>query len=411
MRWTLSSKILVSVSGLLLACSAAVAILTFVQARRASLQEHQDLVDVMNYTFETLLAQDALPSLQRVTENNATIEGVREVLIVGRDGKTIASSDRRKIGRESVSPFAQQAFAGASSQRTTHLTADALVILQPLRGSHFLGGATGDIVAVAEVTVGFAHIEDDARAAALRLLAISLGSYAVLAAVLTTLLRALVTRPVRELAAAARRFREGDRAGRSRIHRGDEIGFLSTALDEMADEVESILAGLEEQVAARTRDLEEERSRLQRALDDLQASTAERLVLAETVRKLSTPVIKLYDRVILMPLVGSIDAARADQIQRSLLEGIEAHDAEQVLLDLTGVTGVDMEVAAGLLRAARASELLGASVTLVGITPRVAQSIVDLGVDLAGMTTRANLQSGLALALRRLRATADALRL
>lgn len=406
MRLTLSWKIVLSISGLLLACSAAVAELTYVETRRAAIEEHQGLVDIMNYTFETLLSQDALPSLQRVVENSATVGGVEEVVIIARDGRVIASSDRLDIGRETGSPLARAALSltSASSQRSTHITGDTLVLLQPLRGGRFMGGAAGDIAGVAQVTVGLDHIEKDARAAALRLLAITLGSYAVIAVVLGAVLQALVTRPVRALAATAARLREGDRSQRSRIQRGDEMGVLSAAFDGMADEVEGLLQGLEGQVAARTHDLEEERARLQRALTDLEASTTARLALAETVRALSTPVSKLYDRVILMPLVGSIDAERADQIERSLLSGIEVHGAEEVLLDVTGVTLVDSEVAAGLLRAARAARLLGASVTLVGITPRTAQSIVDLGIDLEGVTTHADLQSGLIHALRRLRA-------
>jgi rsbT co-antagonist protein RsbR len=207
---------------------------------------------------------------------------------------------------------------------------------------------------------------------------------------------------VRTLATAAQRFREGDRALRSGIRRGDEIGFLSTAFDDMANEVEGVLAGLEEQVASRTRDLEEQRASLERALEDLKASTAARLALSETVRQLSTPVIKLYENVLVMPIIGSIDRERAEQIESSLLAGIEAHAAEEVLLDLTGVAIVDTQVAACLLRAARSAELLGASVTLVGITGRVAQSIIHLGVDLSGVQTRGDLQSGLIHALRKI---------
>nr|AYM54134.1 histidine kinase HAMP region domain protein [Chondromyces catenulatus] len=402
MKWTLSWKILVSISGLLLACSVVVAALTYVQTQRSVIEEHQGIVDIMNYTFETLLSQDALPSLQRVVENSATVGGVREVVIVARDGDVIASSDRLAIGKPSDSPLVQRALSLTSSQRATHMLDDALILLQPLRGSRFMGGAAGDIVGVVQVTVARENIDQQARAAALQLLTISFGSYAVIALVLVAILRALVTKPVHALAALAARLLKGDRSQRSRIQRRDEIGVLSAAFDAMADEVDGLLSGLEGQVAARTRDLEEERVQLERALKELEVSTEARVALAETVRALSTPVSKLYEGVLLMPIVGDIDAERAEQIQRSLLSGIEAHDAEQILLDLTGVATVDAEVAAGLLRAARAARLLGASVTLVGITARVAKSIVGLDIDLTGITTRADLQSGLVHALRSL---------
>src|SRR6185369_10064906 len=161
----------------------------------------------------------------------------------------------------------------ASFQRTTREIEDDLVILQPLRGDRSVGGTAGDIVGVAQITFALHLFEASARAAALRLLAISLGSYVVLSVVLGLVLRVLVTKPVRMLATVAQRFRHGNRAHRSGIQRSDEIGVLSAAFDDMANEVERSL----EQVATRNRDLEEQRAALERALNDLQASAAARL--------------------------------------------------------------------------------------------------------------------------------------
>lgn len=402
MRLMLSSKIILSLSGILLALSVAVAVLTFVEMRRVALAEREGFADVLNYTFEILLSQEALPSLQRVTENSATITGVRKIVIIDRDRTVLASSDRMQVGRKDDSPSLREFLDRGRFERTTLAVGNELILLEPLRGSRSRGGATGDIVGAAQITLALDVIEGAARAAALRLLAISLGSYLVLSIVLGLVLRVVVTGPVRKLATTAQRFREGDRSLRSGIRRGDEIGILSATFDAMANEVEAILHGLEGQVTSRTRDIEEQRAALQIALDELNVSAAARLVLAETIKQLSTPVIKLHDRVIMMPLVGTIDAERAELIERSLLGGIEAHHAEAVILDLTGVAVVDTAVAAGLLRAARAAQLLGASVTLVGITSRVAQSIVHLEVDLSGIVTRADLQSGLVHALRAL---------
>jgi len=409
MRWTLSSKIILSVSGILLALSIVVAALTFVEMRRVALAEQEDFADVLNYTFEILLGQEAMPSLQRVTENSATVKEVRRIVIVDRDMKVLASSNPMEVGRQDDSPFLRELMAEGRIERTRRATEDELILLQPLRGGRSMGGASGDIAGAAQITLALDVIEGAARAAALRLLAISLGSYVVLSVVLGLILRVMVTGPVQKLATAAQRFREGDRSLRSGIRRGDEIGVLSVTFDDMANEVEAILQGLEKQVASRTKDIEEQRAALEVALDELKTSTAElkasaaaRLALAETVKQLSTPVIKIHERVVLMPLVGTIDTERAELIERSLLQGIEAHDAEAVLLDLTGVAVVDAAVAAGLLRAARAAQLLGASVTLVGITSRVAQSIVRLEVDLSGISTRGDLQGGLTHALREL---------
>jgi rsbT co-antagonist protein RsbR len=148
-------------------------------------------------------------------------------------------------------------------------------------------------------------------------------------------------------------------------------------------------------------DLEGERRALEDALRELKASTDARLALAETVRKLSTPVIRLHERILVMPLIGAIDPDRARQIEGSLLEGIRASRADEVILDLTGIPFVDEPVAASLLRASGAARMLGARVTFVGIQPGVAESIVALGIDFAGITMGANLQRGLRAALRR----------
>ncbi len=401
MRLTLSLKIILSLGGLLFGLSVGVAALTFVQMRRAAIEDQVKVLDVLNYTFEILLSQEALPSLQRVVENSATISGVHRIVIVDHSGKALASSVRSEVGREVDYPVAQAFLARATGERATERVDGDLLLLQPLRGRYSRGGASGDIVGVAQVTLPMADIEQTARAAALRLLGVSLGSYCLLFVLLAFVLRALVTGPVQGLASVARRFRGGDRSMRSGLRRRDEIGLLSKTFDDMADEVAANMRGLEDRVASRTAALEDERRALEDALRELKASTDARLALAETVRKLSTPVIRLHDRILVMPLVGAIDAERARQIEGSLLEGIRAYRADEVIVDLTGIPFVDEDAAASLMRATGAARMLGARVTFVGIQPGVAQSIVALDIDFAGITTRANLQRGLTAALRR----------
>ncbi|GAB4125359.1 MAG: hypothetical protein Fur005_40040 [Roseiflexaceae bacterium] len=121
--------------------------------------------------------------------------------------------------------------------------------------------------------------------------------------------------------------------------------------------------------------------------------------LAETVRAIGSPVIPILQGVLLVPLVGAIDAARAQQIIERVLEGVNAEQAEIVLLDLTGVPLVDSHVASSLVQTARAVTLLGAEVLLVGIRPEIAQSIIGLGLDLQQIRTF----SSLAVALQSLR--------
>lgn len=100
-----------------------------------------------------------------------------------------------------------------------------------------------------------------------------------------------------------------------------------------------------------------------------------------------------------MPLIGTIDGARAQRITESLLHGIIETRARTAILDITGVATVDTQVADALLRAARAVRLVGADVILTGMGPEVAQTLVGLGTNFEGITTLATLQSGIAFAM------------
>jgi anti-anti-sigma factor len=122
---------------------------------------------------------------------------------------------------------------------------------------------------------------------------------------------------------------------------------------------------------------------------------------AAALQELSTPLIPISDTVLVMPLIGRIDARRANQILESLLTGIQVHQADLAIIDITGVNLVDTQVAQALIQAARAVKLLGAQVVLTGLRPEVAQTLVSLGVDLSDIVTRSTLQSGIAYGLRR----------
>lgn len=119
------------------------------------------------------------------------------------------------------------------------------------------------------------------------------------------------------------------------------------------------------------------------------------------LRELSTPIIPLTDGVIVMPLIGSIDSARAQQVIETLLEGVGRYHARFAILDITGVQIVDSQIANALIHAAQAVRLLGAHVILTGIRPEVAQILVGLGIDLSTLITRASLQSGVEFAMSR----------
>ncbi len=137
---------------------------------------------------------------------------------------------------------------------------------------------------------------------------------------------------------------------------------------------------------------EQERVRLQEQIIATQQAA---------INELSTPLLPIADHVLALPLIGAIDAQRAQQIMETLLQGINRQRATIVILDITGVSVVDTHVAGMLIQTAQAAQLLGSQVVLTGIQPPIAQTLVHLGADLRTLVTRGTLQAGIAYALQR----------
>ncbi|WP_273127205.1 STAS domain-containing protein [Metabacillus sp. HB246100] len=131
------------------------------------------------------------------------------------------------------------------------------------------------------------------------------------------------------------------------------------------------------------------------------ASSWERTVSLQKIalQELSAPLIPVFDNITVMPLVGTIDTDRAKRIMENLLEGVVKHRAEVVLIDITGVPVVDTMVAHHIIQASEAVRLVGAKCLLVGIRPEIAQTIVNLGIDLSQVITKNSLQKGIEAAL------------
>lgn len=117
------------------------------------------------------------------------------------------------------------------------------------------------------------------------------------------------------------------------------------------------------------------------------------------IRELSTPVIRVHDRVLLLPLVGAIDSHRANQVMDSVLLKVSENQAKVIIIDIAGVPVVDTKVADNLVKTTAAVRLLGADTILTGITAQVARTIVQLGVDISTMYTLSRLAEGIELAL------------
>lgn len=117
------------------------------------------------------------------------------------------------------------------------------------------------------------------------------------------------------------------------------------------------------------------------------------------LKELSAPLIPVFEGISVMPLVGTIDTERAKLIMENLLEGTIEHGAQVVLIDITGVPVVDTMVAHHIIQAAEAVRLVGSKCILVGIRPEIAQTIVNLGIDLGAFPTRSTLKKGIQTAL------------
>jgi DNA-binding LacI/PurR family transcriptional regulator/anti-anti-sigma regulatory factor/putative methionine-R-sulfoxide reductase with GAF domain len=189
----------------------------------------------------------------------------------------------------------------------------------------------------------------------------------------------------------------------------EDIVVFQTMADQLAnaimnarlyEEAQRAYAEVEQQVRERTAELEREVKERERAQADslrLQQEVIE--AQRQAIQELSTPVIPIMERIIVMPLVGSIDSMRARDIMRALLAGIRQHRAKVVILDITGVSLVDTGVAGYLNKTIQAARLKGARTIITGISDAVAETVVDLGIDWSSIETVSDLQTGLRAAL------------
>ena len=115
----------------------------------------------------------------------------------------------------------------------------------------------------------------------------------------------------------------------------------------------------------------------------------------EAIRELSTPVLPVRERLLILPIIGIIDPQRARQLTEQLLRGIRVNRAKVVVMDITGVPAMDATVANHLVQTVEAARLLGATVIVTGLSPEIAQTLVNIGVDLSKMNTVGDLQGGI----------------
>lgn len=197
---------------------------------------------------------------------------------------------------------------------------------------------------------------------------------------------------IKRLVTVTQRLADGDRNARTGLQHGrGELGHLAAVIDHLAEVLQH-----SENEALRVAE-----ERYQAAVEH--AALQEQIVQAQqsTLWQLSTPLIPFAEGVVIMPLIGTIDSRRAQQILATLLAGVSAHRANIAIIDITGVQIVDAQVAGALLEAAKTVKVLGAEVILTGIQPAIAQALVHLSVDLGDIVAYSSLQDGVINVLER----------
>jgi GAF domain-containing protein len=191
-----------------------------------------------------------------------------------------------------------------------------------------------------------------------------------------------------------------------------ENAMLYARMEEASLQLQRVNEHLEEEVKKRTEQLREINERLQAELGQREEAEKRRAALQEELirvqrdmlAEMSTPLIPITDRLMVMPLVGAMDTDRAEQAVETALRGVQAQKAQVVIVDITGIKNISTNVSGILIRMAQALHLLGAQAVLTGIRAEVAAGLVSLGVDLRGIVTRSTLQAGIAYALSRVKA-------
>jgi rsbT co-antagonist protein RsbR len=187
---------------------------------------------------------------------------------------------------------------------------------------------------------------------------------------------------------------------RSRARGGFTPSETALAVFSLKDAVHELVADSSDMVA--------EYLTFARMVDDLglhtfetYAAAREQIIAeqAEAMLELSTPVVRLWEGIIAVPLVGTLDSARTQLVMEKLLETLVATGSEHAVIDITGVPTVDTEVAQHLMKTVMAARLLGAQCTVCGIRPQIAHTIVSLGIEFGDITTKATLADALAHAL------------
>ncbi len=188
-----------------------------------------------------------------------------------------------------------------------------------------------------------------------------------------------------------------------RLERMEDVLASAAAMDftaRISTEAEDELSSCEQAIDVFLEDFEAELKARQQAEVELQEKLITIQKQQEAISELSTPVIKVWDNVLVLPIIGTLDSHRTQQMMECLLQEIVATGCRMAILDITGVAVVDTMVANHLIKTITAAGLMGAECVLSGISPAIAQTIVQLGIDLTGVRTKSTMMEAMRYAIR-----------
>lgn len=190
---------------------------------------------------------------------------------------------------------------------------------------------------------------------------------------------------------------------RERLDRIEETVASAAAMD-LSDRIETSieddLTPTETGINILIEDFAAELKAREKAEQDAQNKLATIQKQQEAINELSTPVIKVWDNLLVLPIIGTLDSQRTQRMMEALLEAITTTGSKFAILDITGVSVVDTMVANHLIKTITAAGLMGAECILSGISPTIAQTIVHLGIDLTGVNTKSSMMEAIQYAIR-----------
>ena len=339
--------------------------------------------------FVNRAASDDRSYLIAASAGAVASEGVQYVAIYSAEGKLIQEAAANSSASAAHARFsellAQSQLGSTSAERWTD---GYLEIIQPILNRD---GRIGS-VAIRSATE---ELQAERSRTLIQGLVTGLGLIVALSLIIGVLLRQLMIVPLRRLSKDAETISTGIWVTPQGQSRRDELGQVARSFGEMVQALQSRESQLQEQVKTIQAMNSELDARVAARTADLHQLVTSQEQLLSQIRQMSTPVVPVLEGVVVIPLVGSLDSRRAAQLIQQVLAGIEAHRANLVVLDITGVPVVDSHVASTIIQAANAARLLGTTTALVGIRPEVAQTLVQFNIDLRTIHTFATLQEAL----------------